>query len=558
MTIKGYLERVLPKGVGGWCVDERDGAPATVEIRVNATVLATVRADIPRADIERALNRHLTSFWLPFSSKLFKLLPRGGKAQASVNGQASGFWLPFSPQLFKLLPHGGEVQASVNGQVLSVWDQCTPRIDNPGGTGEELMEMLDNGYLVSAKSGHIDLPLSHGGRGEKALTALEECDEIFFAITSEHLFICYGTLLGHVREGGFIPHDDDVDVCFLAKATGLEAAVAEFRQLVSTLRAQGEHVSVKSGAQFHWFRAGKSVDVFMAWMEDDHHLYMYNAGGRFSRDRISPLRRGELEGHSVFVPNDAEGLLELIYGAGWRTPDPSFQWRLTPEVTAKMRELRQQPLTDVATHEGARQYWKNFYRQQRTIIPTPFAASVANELDGQTCGIIDVGCGNGRDSHFFAGLGHHVLGLDAVQSMTVKKSSFIKKRRRNLTFAEADAATPNTLRQMIDSMTDQPLVIYARFFFHAISEDEETYILDVLTKHLPVGARCYFEFRTSRDAETPKRFDGHYRRFIDLDRFVTKMENGGEMQCVYRIEGQGMAKFGSEDPFVGRVHCIRQ
>ena len=100
-------------------------------------------------------------------------------------------------------------------------------------------------------------------------------------------------------------------------------------------------------------------------------------------------------------------------------------------------------------------------------------------------------------------------------------------------------------------------MVYARFFFHAVTEEEETAVLDVLSEHLPRGARCYFEFRTSKDENIHKHFRDHYRRFVNLDAFVDKAISKGTMDRVYTVEGQGMAKFGEEDPFVGRVH-LRQ
>ena len=101
------------------------------------------------------------------------------------------------------------------------------------------------------------------------------------------------------------------------------------------------------------------------------------------------------------------------------------------------------------------------------------------------------------------------------------------------------------------------LSIFARFFFHAISEEEEDLVLASLSQCLRSGATCYFEFRTEMDAKGDKRFGSHYRRFINIDRFVEKATKGRRFECFYRVEGQGMAKYLEEDPFVGRVFLRR-
>ena len=325
---------------------------------------------------------------------------------------------------------------------------------------------------------------------------------------------------------------------------------------MSALQAEGQRISVVNGAQFHWHRAGSVLDVFMAWTEGSE-LYMYNAGGRFPRHQIYPLHRREFEGRKVLVPNNPEALLELIYGPGWSVPDPMFQWRLTPTVSSKMQQLR--AMRDTVTRDEIKRHWSLFYNRRRTTVPSSFAASVATELK-ETCQIVDIGCGNGRDSLFFARLGHSVLGLDIAAPVINQDASVAESEQvDNVSFEELDVSVPDSLAKVIRSTVDAgSLVIYARFFFHAITEEEETATLDVLSEHLPIGARCYFEFRTSRDEKTHKHFRDHYRRFINLDAFVTKALRKGTMDCIYTVEGQGMAKFDEEDPFVGRVHLRRQ
>ena len=539
MAIRGYVERISRGFVAGWCVDDEVDGPVEVEVRVEGLSLGMVRADIPRRDIAKALNRPV-----------------------------AGFRFPVSPGLFRLLPHRARVEVVASGgEKLPAIGGRDTRIDNPNGHNmDRLAEMLESGYIINPKYGQIIRPLKERNQEANIFRALKESNEIFEARFSKHLFICYGTLLGCIRDNDFIPHDDDVDVCFLADGEGLDAAVDEFRKVVGTLTDAGHGIQSDSSAQFHWRLAGTSLDVFMAWTEGNR-LYMYNAGGTFSRDQIYPLVEREFKGHQVLIPNQSEALLEMIYGARWRIPDPSFQWRLTEEVRRKMNELNAIPVGDTATHNKIKDYWSRFYSYAHTILPSPFAASIAIELTEPRY-IVDLGCGNGRDSVFFAELGHRVVGLDfSGKAIDDNRKRVREKGVNDVEFEQVDIAAPNALAGVLTRIEDAAvqagdarrgrLSIFARFFFHAISEEEEDLVLAALSQCLRSGATCYFEFRTEMDAKGDKRFGSHYRRFINIDRFVEKATAGGRFECFYRVEGQGMAKYLEEDPFVGRVFLRR-
>ena len=131
MTIKGALEHVSKAGVSGWCVDDASDAPAMVDVIVGPVRLGTVRADMSRDDIHRSLGRRLAGFRLPFTSTLFRLLPHG----AGVEAVSKGIKLPFAKH-----------------QRFS--------IDNPGqDDAEQLLDRLNDGYVISPKSGGIFRPL---------------------------------------------------------------------------------------------------------------------------------------------------------------------------------------------------------------------------------------------------------------------------------------------------------------------------------------------------------------------------------------------------------------
>ena len=57
-------------------------------------------------------------------------------------------------------------------------------------------------------------------------------------------------------------------------------------------------------------------------------------------------------------------------------------------------------------------YWDEYYKKDNApLFPSPFAEYVADKLNTKK-DILEIGCGNGRDSKYFSSKGHHVTGLD--------------------------------------------------------------------------------------------------------------------------------------------------
>ena len=286
--------------------------PAIVELRVNSVFLMTARADIYRKDIAKSWKHPL-----------------------------AGFRLPISPRLRRFLPHEGTIEVSAGGKSLRMLASCDPIIDNPTvGSMDGLLEKLDGGFIITAKYGHIFRPIKKRDNWQHALAALESCGRVFHDVTGKDLFICYGTLLGHIRDGGIIEHDDDIDLCFLSDSDGWDDAFREFVDVINRLDTAGQRIEIDSAVHFHWYTGGHVLDIFMGWMEGDY-LNMHEVGGFLPRSKLLPLRLDRFQGKDVLVPKDSEALLRLIYGEGWRTPDPNFQWRPTPEVTKRMRWYRE-------------------------------------------------------------------------------------------------------------------------------------------------------------------------------------------------------------------------
>ena len=206
--------------------------------------------------------------------------------------------------------------------------------------------------------------------------------------------------------------------------------------------------------------------------------------------------------------------------------------------------------------KGLINHWDEYYKKDNIpSFPSPFAKYVGNKLSAKQT-ILEIGCGNGRDSKFFASQGHQVIGLDrSGRAIELCKKLYSYKSLEFFSGTIADVAKIN--KKKFD-------LIYSRFVFHAMSLSEEIEILKTSYRLLNKDGQVFIECRSINDPLSDKgeilseteRIDGHYRRFIILEEFKQRLIQAG-FKITKTIESNGLAKFEEEDPIVIRISAIK-
>ena len=154
-------------------------------------------------------------------------------------------------------------------------------------------------------------------------------------------------------------------------------------------------------------------------------------------------------------------------------------------------------------------YWKKYYKTAKQQEPSDFAKFCIDYMSGS---VLDVCCGDGRDTHFFA--------------EKLKVTSF-------------DVATTNgflTLDLRDKSGFPTADNIYCRFVLHAIPEDLEDHVLISSNKAMNEGGLLFIETRSDKGTEDKD----HYRRLINLDTLINKLENLN-FEIIHSEEGVGFS-----------------
>ncbi len=193
--------------------------------------------------------------------------------------------------------------------------------------------------------------------------------------------------------------------------------------------------------------------------------------------------------------------------------------------------------------------WDGFYNSHQHKIPSQFAAFCLNEFPRDHT-VIDCGCGDGRDSLFFHRYGRQVIGLDASESAI----KFAQTRAgEGARFAVTDFSDATATLQDELSQTNADYVIYSRFFLHAITPETQTAFLAFCAAVCRANTPALFlEFRGAKDADIPKNFGDHYRRFIGKDDIFNALAEAG-FSINYHTCGTGYAKHKDEDAYVHRI-----
>jgi SAM-dependent methyltransferase len=365
-------------------------------------------------------------------------------------------------------------------------------------------------------------------------------------------FVCYGTLLGLVRDGRLIPHDDDADLAYLSshdhpadvalESLAIERALRERGH--SVLRHSGGHLQVRydlDGALDHY------IDVFTAFRSAGRTYLCFQVGDEdLNLSQIVPL---SALGREFPAPAEAEALLAATYGPGWRVPDPSFTFTTPHHVRSRLHSW--------FGHLTLQQdHWQDFYSSAAADrVPaeeSTFARWVVDRLDGQPP-IIDVGTGTARDARFFAMKDHPVAGVDYSEAAVSRAQELARNEGWAARFSVLNLADLRSVAGFVQSMEwTRRWHLYARFVVHAIDDAARANLWTLAAHVARRGGECWLEFRTEQDAAAAKAFGEHFRRYLRTEDVVEELRDRG-LAVHELVEGRGLAQYQDEDPWIARL-----
>lgn len=131
----------------------------------------------------------------------------------------------------------------------------------------------------------------------------------------------FGTLLGAVREGNFIAHDEDTDVyVFDEEKDKVKALMPKFREVgLEMIRYEDYMISLMRKDEYidlYFFKKTKHVGG--KEMRKNYYSWEFDAELMEQQERFTFLDM------SFPVPAKPEHMLEVIYGKNWRTPIKNY------------------------------------------------------------------------------------------------------------------------------------------------------------------------------------------------------------------------------------------
>jgi serine O-acetyltransferase len=203
-------------------------------------------------------------------------------------------------------------------------------------------------------------------------------------------------------------------------------------------------------------------------------------------------------------------------------------------------------------------YWENYYRthndpfKQSSFATFVFENYIYPNRD-KTKKLIELGCGNGRDSIYFAKSQEENLNILAIDQAEVEIAYLRNKfRYENLIFASEDFTNL--------SIVEKFDYVYSRFTLHSITEEQENNVIKWIQKGLKNEGIFFVEARSIKDdtykqgkqLSNNENITDHYRRYMNIDDFKNKLENIG-MEILYAKESKGFAIYGDSDPVTIRI-----
>ncbi|MCW2812739.1 MAG: hypothetical protein JWN84_194 [Nocardioides sp.] len=545
LQVSGIVEAFTEDEVRGWVSVPADSPPTEVELRLGSmTVTRTTATPDGAMSAGRKKPNGSPTPGLPS--------PQGDRRNS--RRQIRTFTFAIS-QLWDFAPQGTPLRVVTGSQVLPIHGHGmflrAPRSGSQ--TPLDLQERFDEGYLLG-RTGVVQVSKGLDEVWQSAVGSLYESTRAVLAAEFGYdLFITYGTLLGAVREGGFLAHDNDYDASYVSSTTTGPEAADEVVEVAKVLIAAGYRVGAMAGG-LHVIdpaRPRHRIDIFHTYFDAEgvlQHPFGYAGHRQVTTADWTGTREIEFVGRTASIPACAEELLATFYGDDWRLPKTAFKWNVERRGKDRTGVVTPSQLTEV--------YWADYYAHNGHAEASSFARFVDDRMGPGPATVVDIGCGDGRDSIFFATRGRQVLGLDragvAIEHAREKahQAGLVDAR-----FEVCDLADGAALAEVL-SEQDGRLVFYSRFVLHAIDAQTQAALQDAVDAQSRSGDLFVAEFRTDQDEERLKAHPKHFRRYQSAAGFLADLRRRG-WAIDYDVESSGLAPWGDEDPVLCRAVARR-
>jgi hypothetical protein len=320
-------------------------------------------------------------------------------------------------------------------------------------------------------------------------------------VLGREAFLCYGSLLGAVRDGGFIGHDVDFDCAYVSAQPTGQAAAAELGEVALELIDRGFNVVPKRTClAIKDDQSGETkIDLYdLYWDESGELCFPFGiAGSPYVSQGTLDLRPAKLAGHEVLIPEDAERLVESIYGRTWRTPDAGFRWENDRTTRARDGIVPVEQVDEVVRANVA-----PVQADQREAVRTILEAG--EQFPNV---VVEIGSGLGDDSVAIASIGKRVIGLERSVASVKRAVRRTASAGLAIEYRTADIDKPDLLSAVVEQVRGEMGTVNLAFYVRSLLRSSDRALrstLEALETCARVGDYLIADFRVAPQGRWPK------------------------------------------------------